>query len=167
MRVRFPGVILPSAAVAAIFLLAACGSPQPGAGGAGETSAGPAEPAAPAAEKKAEMEGAEKAFFVMLPSTEQITVGIYENDAWTGKKLLFNPTVGKTDTNFFPIAQQAMWEIYGRQRGFFGPRDMGRSTRDKLGGIVTYKLSTGGKLCLYPLLDDKGKDLRGMYIWLE
>ncbi|HXI04705.1 MAG TPA: hypothetical protein VNI57_16140, partial [Candidatus Saccharimonadales bacterium] len=80
---------------------------------------------------------------------------------------LFNPSVGKTDTNIFPIAQQAMWEIYGRQRGFFGPRDVGRSTRENLGAIVVYKLSTGGKLCLFPLLDDNGKDLRGMFIWLE
>jgi hypothetical protein len=113
------------------------------------------------------MEGSEKAFFVTLPSAQKVTVGVFPNPAWAGKKLLFEPTVPKLDANIHPIAQNALWEIYGRQRGHASPADMRPAMREKLGTILTFKLSTGSLLCVYPLIEDDRPEMRGMFLWVE
>lgn len=115
----------------------------------------------------AEMEGAEKAFFVTLPSGEKITVGVFPNPDWPGKKLAFDRPVAKTDRNIYPVARTSMWEVYGRQRGHFGPGDMSVAVRGDLGRVVMFKTSTGGRLGVFPLLDDQGSSMEGMYLWME
>ncbi len=113
------------------------------------------------------MEGADKAYFVTLPSGDKVTVGVFPNPAWAGKKLLFDPPVAKLDANVLPLAQNSLWEIYGRQRGHFSPADMRVATREKLGSIITFKLSSGGLLCVLPLQDDNRPMMKGMFLWVE
>ncbi len=153
------------ALLASATLLQACSSGPADSDAKPARGAGPATPTTPPATAK--MEGADKAFFVTLPSGDKVTVGVFPNTDWAGRKLLFDPPVAKLDANVLPLAQNSMWEVYGRQRGHFKPADMRVAMREKLGSILTFKLSSGGLLCVFPLQDDDRPMMKGMFLWVE
>lgn len=161
-------VLQPSAFRFLVLLLSMAALPPACSSGPADGTAGGAPGAGPApAKPQAHMEGADKAFFVTLPAGDKVTVGVFPNPDWTGKKLLFDPPVPKLDANIHPLAQSSLWEVYGRQRGHAAPADMRVAMREKLGSILTFKLSTGSLLCVFPLQSDDPRLMKGMFLWVE
>jgi hypothetical protein len=113
------------------------------------------------------MEDSEAAFFVSLPDGTKLTVGVFPNPEWMGKRLKFDSPVRKTDFNVYVISRASLVEVYGSDRGLFAQSDMSVSFRQELGNVITATLSGGHKLGIYPLLDKAGKKMTGMYLWVE
>jgi len=110
----------------------------------------------------------EKEFGVTLANGTKIKVSVFPNPDWPGKVLHFGPYFPKTDANVFSIALNAMWEIYGRQRGSFRSSDASAAYREHIGSIIVYRLSSGAKFCVYPISsDEKGSSLAMMKVWME
>jgi hypothetical protein len=132
------------------------------------TAAQPPALAAQAQEGGSGPNDPEKTFTALVPPKTKITVGVFPNYRYKGKILRFDKAVGRTDANLHMLAQKAMWEVYGRQRGHFGREDMSVGVNEEMGKHVVFKLKGGrGKFCVFPLMDDAGKNLKGMNVWME
>jgi hypothetical protein len=170
-RAIAPAVIA-AFALAAILPAAAQTPPAPSKSAPYKTAPGKAAPSkAPAPKEKApaaDPNVAEKEFTITAQNGTKIKVTVFPNLTKPGKIIRFDPYLPQTETNLFSASLNAMWEIFGRQRGAFTVQDGSLSTREGYpGSVVVYKLKTGAKFCAYPIRDEKSKSLVSMKVWME
>jgi len=111
----------------------------------------------------------EKTFLLTMPEKEIIAHVYTDPENPEQKIILFDPDLDKTDGNLYYASLNALWNIYGKERGLFLLEDAKTEYVSSLGGnAICWVISNPEEdFCVFPIKDSETESIAALRVWIR
>jgi hypothetical protein len=112
----------------------------------------------------------EKTFLFYGASGKEISAYVYADTNNPGRKMIiFTPFLDKTDGELYNASLNALWNIYGKERGLFQLENAKTEYDDRLGGnaICWAIFNPDEDFCVFPIKDSGTESITALLVWTK
>lgn len=112
----------------------------------------------------------EKIFLFYGAGGKEITAYVYADTEIPNRKMvIFTPFLDKTDGELYNASLNALWNIYGKERGLFQLENAKTEYDDSLGGntICWAIINPDEDFCVFPIKDSVTESITALRVWTK